>query len=50
MDENHPSFPASMAIIDSLMNLPLLYRASRESGDQKYHQIAVRLRLAGERE
>lgn len=42
MDENDPRFPASMAIIDCLMNLPLLYWASRESGDRKYHQIAVR--------
>jgi unsaturated chondroitin disaccharide hydrolase len=42
MDENNPKFPASMAIVDSLMNLPLLYWASRESGDEKFHQIAVR--------
>ena len=42
MDENDSRFPASMAIIDSLMNLPLLYWASHESGDGKYHQIAVR--------
>jgi len=42
MDENHPSFPASMAIIDCLMNLPLLYWASAETGDRRYYQIAVR--------
>jgi hypothetical protein len=30
-----------MAIIDSLMNLPLLYWASNETGDQKYRDIAV---------
>lgn len=32
----------NMAIIDCLMNLPLLYWASRETGDKKYHDIAVR--------
>ena len=32
----------NMAIIDCLMNLPLLYWATRETGDQKYHAIAVR--------
>jgi unsaturated chondroitin disaccharide hydrolase len=42
MDENDPKFPVSMAIIDCLMNLPLLYWASRESGDKRFHQIAVR--------
>lgn len=31
----------NMAIIDSLMNLPLLYWASKESGDPKHHEIAV---------
>jgi unsaturated chondroitin disaccharide hydrolase len=31
----------NMAIIDSLMNLPLLYWASNETGDPKYHDIAV---------
>jgi unsaturated chondroitin disaccharide hydrolase len=31
----------NMAIIDSLMNLPLLYWASNETGDQKYRDIAV---------
>jgi unsaturated chondroitin disaccharide hydrolase len=32
----------NMAIIDCLMNLPLLYWASRETGDQRYYHIAVR--------
>jgi len=32
----------NMAIIDCLMNLPLLYWASQESGDKKYRDIAVR--------
>lgn len=32
----------NMAIIDCLMNLPLLYWATKETGDWKYHQIAVR--------
>jgi unsaturated chondroitin disaccharide hydrolase len=32
----------NMAIIDSLMNLPLLYWASLETGDRKYHDAAVR--------
>jgi unsaturated chondroitin disaccharide hydrolase len=33
---------ANMAIIDCLMNLPLLYWAANESGEMKYHDIAVR--------
>lgn len=33
---------ANMAIIDSLMNLPLLYWASNETGDKRLHDIAVR--------
>lgn len=33
---------ADMAIIDCLMNLPLLYWASDESGDAKYRELAVR--------
>ena len=37
-----PAFPANMAIIDCLMNLPVLYWASQETGDKKYHDIAVR--------
>jgi unsaturated chondroitin disaccharide hydrolase len=32
----------NMAIIDCLMNLPLLYWASRETGDPKFQQVAVR--------
>ena len=32
----------NMAIIDCLMNLPLLYWATQETGDQKYHNIAVK--------
>jgi unsaturated chondroitin disaccharide hydrolase len=31
-----------MAIIDCMMNLPLLYWASRESGDRKFYDAAVR--------
>jgi unsaturated chondroitin disaccharide hydrolase len=31
----------NMAIVDCLMNLPLLYWASQETGDKKYQQIAV---------
>jgi unsaturated chondroitin disaccharide hydrolase len=32
----------NMAIIDGMMNLPLLFWASLESGDPKYHDAAVR--------
>jgi unsaturated chondroitin disaccharide hydrolase len=32
----------NMAIIDCLMNLPLLFWASRECGDSKYYDIAVK--------
>src|SRR5690349_76411 len=32
----------NMAIIDCLMNLPLLFWASLETGDRKYHDAAVR--------
>jgi unsaturated chondroitin disaccharide hydrolase len=32
----------NLAIIDSLMNLPLLYWANKESGDRRYYDIAVR--------
>ncbi len=42
MNEDDPKFPANMAIIDCLMNLPLLYWASTVTGDKKYHSIAVR--------
>jgi unsaturated chondroitin disaccharide hydrolase len=33
---------ANMAIIDCMMNLPLLYWASQETGDQKYRDAAIR--------
>ena len=32
----------NMCIVDCMMNLPLLYWASNESGNQKYRDIAVR--------
>jgi unsaturated chondroitin disaccharide hydrolase len=32
----------NMAIVDCLMNLPLLFWASLETGDRKYHDAAVR--------
>ena len=32
----------NMAIIDCLMNLPLLFWAAQESGDRKFHDAAVR--------
>ncbi len=32
----------NMAIVDCLMNLPLLYWAARESGDQRFRDIALR--------
>jgi unsaturated chondroitin disaccharide hydrolase len=32
----------NMAIIDCMMNLPLLYWATLETGDKKYHDAAVR--------
>ncbi len=32
----------NLAIIDCMMNLPLLYWAAQETGDQKYHAAAVR--------
>ncbi len=41
MDENH-TFDAGLAIIDCLMNLPLLFWAWVETGDLKYHRIATR--------
>lgn len=42
MDSNDPEFPANMAIIDCLMNLPLLYWASEQSKDGRFHDIAMR--------
>ena len=32
----------NMAIVDSLMNLPLLFWATRETGDSSYHEVALR--------
>jgi unsaturated chondroitin disaccharide hydrolase len=42
MGTDEPAFPANMAIIDCLMNLPLLYWATNESGNKRYQDIAVR--------
>jgi unsaturated chondroitin disaccharide hydrolase len=42
MGTDEPEFPANMAIIDCLMNLPLLYWASNETKNKKFHDIAVR--------
>jgi unsaturated chondroitin disaccharide hydrolase len=42
MGTNEPAFPANLAIVDCLMNLPLLYWASTETGDPKYRDLAVR--------
>lgn len=36
-----PEFPANMAIIDSLMNLPLLYWAGKETKQAKFYDIAT---------
>jgi unsaturated chondroitin disaccharide hydrolase len=41
MDEHNTEYDG-LAIIDCLMNLPLLYWASNEAGDNKYRDIAVR--------
>jgi unsaturated chondroitin disaccharide hydrolase len=41
MDDANPDF-AGMAIIDCMMNLPLLFWAGRETGDGRFHEIAVR--------
>jgi unsaturated chondroitin disaccharide hydrolase len=41
MDESTTDY-AGLAIIDCLMNLPLLFWAARETGDPRYHEIAVR--------
>ena len=40
MDEHDPNF-LGLAIIDCMMNLPLLYWASEESGDPKFREIAI---------
>ncbi len=40
MDENTSDY-AGLAIIDCLMNLPLLFWAARETGNRYYHEIAV---------
>jgi len=40
MDDQGGDYPG-LAIIDSLMNLPLLYWAAKESGDRGLHDIAV---------
>jgi unsaturated chondroitin disaccharide hydrolase len=41
IDADEPDFPANMAIIDCLMNLPLLYWAGKETKDKKFFDIAV---------
>lgn len=41
MDELDTDY-AGLAIIDCLMNMPLLYWASEESGDARYREIALR--------
>ncbi|HEU6449367.1 MAG TPA: glycoside hydrolase family 88 protein [Verrucomicrobiae bacterium] len=41
MDEADTDY-AGLAIIDCMMNLPLLHWAARESGNQKFYDIAVR--------
>lgn len=41
MDEQNTDF-AGLAIIDCMMNLPVLHWASQESGDKKFRDIAVR--------
>jgi len=41
MDSDEPEFPANMAIIDCLMNLPLLYWATKQTNNGKFHEIAV---------
>ena len=41
MDENATDY-AGLAIIDCMMNLPLLFWASRETGNRFYHEIAVK--------
>jgi unsaturated chondroitin disaccharide hydrolase len=41
MDESDSEY-AGLAIIDCMMNLPLLFWATRETGSRFYHEIAVR--------
>lgn len=41
MDEGDTDY-AGLAIIDSVMNLPLLYWASEQTGDPKYREVAVK--------
>ncbi|MEO7101080.1 MAG: glycoside hydrolase family 88 protein [Luteolibacter sp.] len=41
MDDNGSDY-AGLAIIDCMMNLPLLYWASEETGDLKFRDIAIR--------
>jgi unsaturated chondroitin disaccharide hydrolase len=41
MDEQGTDYDG-LAIIDCLMNMPLLYRASEESGNPKFREMAVR--------
>lgn len=42
LDTDEPDFPANMAIIDCLMNLPLLYWAGNETTDKRYYEVATR--------
>lgn len=39
--DDHATDYAGLAIVDSLMNLPLLFWATRETGSQFYHEIAL---------
>lgn len=41
MDDTDTEY-AGLAIIDSLMNMPLLYWASAESGDPRFQEIAIK--------
>jgi unsaturated chondroitin disaccharide hydrolase len=41
LDEGGPPY-AGLAIIDCMMNLPLLYWAAREGGDHRLYDVAVR--------
>ncbi|MCU0796753.1 MAG: glycoside hydrolase family 88 protein [Akkermansiaceae bacterium] len=43
MDETGPEYDYDgLAIIDCMMNLPLLFWAARESGNRRFHEVAVR--------